>query len=193
MNSRNLFLHSHQCLSKATLRPRSCLPPSGSSFPPPCPELLALLQVTLFLRVILVTLLCEGLNKPPIAWVIYHSYTHICPRARPAPAQVNAHLHVRPRHTYMRTCTSDTRICARARPAPAHVYAHVHVRPRHTYMHMCTSGLGTRICTPAHPTPAHVYAHVHVRLLHTYMHACTSIYIFPLCSPQQNSAAGSVP
>ena len=150
MNSRNLFLHSHQCLSKATLRPRSCLPPSGSSFPPPCPELLALLQVTLFLRVILVTLLCEGLNKPPIAWVIYHSYTHICPRARPAPAHVYAHVHVRPRHTYMHMCTSGlgTRICTPAHPTPAHVYAHVHVRLLHTYMHACTSIYIFPLCSP---------------------------------------------
>lgn len=183
MNSRNLFLHSHQCLSKATLHPRSCLPPSGSSFPPPCPEPLALLQVTLFLRVIPVTLLCEGLNKPPIAWVIYHSYTHICTRARPAPAQVNAHVHVRPRHMYMHKCTL----------APAQVNAYMHVRPQHTYMHTCTSSPRTRICARARLTPAQVNAHVHVRPLHTYMHTCTSIYIFPLCSPQQNSAAGSVP
>ena len=176
MNSRNLFLHSHQCLSKATLRPRSCLPPSGSSFPPPCPELLALLQVTLFLRVILVTLLCEGLNKPPIAWVIYHSYTHICPRARPAPAQVNAHLHVRPRHTYMCTCTSSpcTRKCTHAHSAPAHVYARVHVRPLHMYMRTCTSDPGTHICTCARPALAHVYAHLHIQPRHTYMHTCTS-------------------
>ena len=167
MNSRNLFLHLH---------PRSCLPPSGWGFSPPCLELLALLQVTLFLKVIPEALLCEGFNKPPIAWVIYHPCTHIYTRARPSPTHIYTHVHVHPLHTYMHTCTSNTctHIYTRARLPPTDIYTHMHVHPLHTYIHTCTSNPCTHICTRGtsnpctdictcvHPTPAHLYAHPYI-------------------------------
>ena len=132
MNSRNLFLHLH---------PRSCLPPCGWGFSPPCLELLALLQVTLFLKVIPEALLCEGYNKPPNAWVIYHPCTHIYTRARLPPTDIYTHMHVHPLHTYIHTCTSNpcTHICTRG-----------------------TSNPCTDICTCVHPTPAHLYAHPYI-------------------------------
>ena len=160
MNSRNLFLHLH---------PRSCLPPSGWGFSPPCLELLALLQVTLFLKVIPEALLCEGYNKPPIAWVIYHPCTHIYTRARPSPTHIYTHVHVHPLHTYMHTCTSNTctHIYTRARLPPTDIYTHMHVHPLHTYIHTCTSNPCTLICT--------------------------SIYIFPRTHPSRIQQQGLYP
>lgn len=145
MNSRNLFLRLH---------PRSCLPPSGWGFSPPCLELLALLQVTLFLKVIPEALLCEGLNKPPIAWVIYHPCTHLYTCARPNPKHIYAHMHVHPLHTYIHTCTSKP-------------YTHVYTCTSNPCTHICTRGTSnpcTDICTCAHPTPAHIYAHVRIHI-----------------------------